>query len=66
MKKFLLLLCALLLILGIATGASAVYLELNHFDREAIATVPEAATMLLLGSSLFGLAGLMRKKTFKK
>ena len=40
--------------------------DLSHWRLWNPAPVPEPATMLLLGSSLIGLAGLGRKKFFKK
>jgi hypothetical protein len=39
---------------------------LRGVDNVSLAPVPEPATMLLLGSGLIGLAGLGRKKFFKK
>ncbi len=39
---------------------------INILDKNSAATIPEPAIMMLLGIGLIGLAGLGRKKLFKK
>ena len=45
---------------------SGVFLQAGSFSEEPVPPIPEPATMLLFGSGLVGLAGLGRKKFFKK
>jgi hypothetical protein len=58
-KMLLLLLFAVTLVLGVAGIAMAIPIE---FTAIWYPTASEPATMLLLGSSLIGLAGFLRKK----
>lgn len=47
-------------------GAGGLYTDLYFQGTMNVTPIPEPATMLLLGSGLIGLAGLGRKKFFKK
>ena len=50
---------------GVANARDSGLDSWAYFDAN-VSTIPEPATMLLLGSGLIGLAGLGRKKFFKK
>jgi len=52
--------------LGIALLDLPVIDRLSHITYFGTASIPEPATMLLLGSGLIGLAGLGRKKFFNR
>ena len=62
-KMLLLLLFAVTLFLGVAGIAMAIPIEITHVWHP---TPSEPAVMLLLGSSLIGIAGFLRRKFKKK
>ena len=57
MKKFLISLCAIILVLSVVGSASALMLT----NGILVTPIPEPAIMFLLGISLIGLATLGRK-----
>jgi hypothetical protein len=58
MKKFLVFLCAIILIFFVVGSASALMLT----NGNLVTPIPEPAILFLLGTSLIGLATLGRKK----
>jgi hypothetical protein len=82
MKKLLVFLCVVFMILGAVgckssgsssggisdtvTSVSTTTEDVSTDLGNGAASVPEPATILLLGSGLVGLAGVGRKKLFKK